>query len=139
MWIEGTLEKDGRYWAVSIPALEAHTQGRTKKEAYFMAKDMLEGLAEAYGFDLDITVIPGAGDTFRAGAVDTKTFTAFILRRWRQAHSLTLQEAAKRLGSTSLNTYARYEQGRSEPTISMMQRLIQAISPGEPLRLVFGA
>lgn len=139
MWIEGSLTRDGKFWMVDFPGLDAFTQGRTKKEAYFMAKDLLEGLAEVEGFDLDIIVMQGEGDTLRAGAVDTKGFTAFILRRWRQAHSLTLQEAAKRLGSTSLNSYARYEQGRSEPTISMMQKLIQAISPGEPLRLVFGA
>lgn len=139
MWIEGKLTRDGKFWMVDFPGLDAFTQGRTKKEAYEMAKDLLEGLAEVEGFDLDITVIPGEGDMFRAGAVDTKGFTAFILRRWRKAHDLTLQETAKRLGSTSINTYARYEQGRSEPTISMMQRLIQAISPGEPLRLVFGS
>lgn len=139
MWIEGKLEKSGKYWAVSIPALEAYTQGRSKKEAYFMAKDMLEGLAEADGFDLEITVMPEGADLFRAGGNDTKVFAAFILRRWRQAHNITLAEAAERLGAASKNAYARYEQGRSEPTLSMMERLIRAISPGEPLRLVFGS
>jgi DNA-binding XRE family transcriptional regulator len=138
MWIEGKLEKSGRFWAVSIPALEVYTQGRTKKEAYFMAKDALEGLAEVDGFDLDITVMPEGGELFRAGANDTKAFTAFVLRRWRQAHHLTLAEASERLGAVSKNAYARYEQGRSEPTISMMERLIHAISPGEPLHVVFG-
>jgi predicted RNase H-like HicB family nuclease/DNA-binding XRE family transcriptional regulator len=138
MWIEGKLEKGGKFWAASMPALEVYTQGRTKKEAYFMAKDALEGLAEVDGFDLDITVMPEGGELFRAGANDTKAFTAFVLRRWRQAHNLTLAEASERLGAVSKNAYARYEQGRSEPTISMMERLIHAISPGEPLHVVFG-
>ena len=139
MWIEGNLEKSGKYWAVSIPALEVYTQGRTKKEAYFMVKDALEGLAEADGFDLDILVIPEGSGHFRAGSNDTKAFTAFVLRRWRQAHNLTLAEAAERLGAASKNAYARYEQGRSEPTISMMERLIRAISPGERLHVLFGS
>lgn len=139
MWIEGNLEKSGKYWAVSIAALEVYTQGRTKKEAYFMGKDALEGLAEADGFDLDILVIPEGSDHFRAGSNDAKAFTAFVLRRWRQAHNLTLAEAAERLGSASKNAYARYEQGRSEPTISMMERLIRAISPGERLHVLFGS
>jgi len=139
MWIEGSLEKSGKYWAVSIPALEVYTQGRTKKEAYFMGKDALEGLAEADGFDLDILVIPEGSGHFLAGSNDTKAFTAFVLRRWRQAHHLTLAEAAERLGAASKNAYARYEQGRSEPTISMMERLISAISPGERLHVLFGS
>ncbi len=138
MWIEGKLTKDGRFWMVEFPGLDAFTQGRTKKEAYEMAKDLLEGLAEVDGLDLDITVIPGKSGTLRAGAADIKVFTAFILRRWRLAHNLTLQEAAERLGVTSLNSYARYEKGKNEPTISMMERLIHAISPDEPLHVLFG-
>ena len=138
MWIEGELKKDGRFWLVEIPGLKLFTQGRTKKEAYEMAKDLIEGLAEADGLKLDVTIIPEKENRFRAGAKDTKIFTAFILRRWRLAHDLTLKEAAKRLGATSLNAYARYEQGRSEPTMSAMERLISAISPKETLRVLFG-
>ena len=138
MWIEGELKKDGRFWLVEISGLNLFTQGRTKKEAYEMAKDLIEGLAEADGLKLDVTIIPEKENRFRAGAKDTKIFTAFILRRWRLAHDLTLKEAAKRLGATSLNAYARYEQGRSEPTMSAMERLISAISPKETLRVLFG-
>ncbi|MBI4828651.1 MAG: helix-turn-helix transcriptional regulator [Nitrospinae bacterium] len=139
MWIEGNLTRDGRFWLVDFPGLSAFTQGRTRKEAYFMAKDLLEGLAEVEGFDFDVTVIPGKANTLRAGAADTKAFTAFVLRRWRQAHDLTLQEAADRMGARSVNAYARYEKGRNEPTLSMMERLIRAISPGEPLPILFGS
>jgi len=138
MWIEGGMKKNGRFWIVEFPGMDAATQGRTRKGAVAMAKDLLEGLAEAEGFDLDITVTPGDNETIRAGADDGKRFTAFILRRWRQAHGLTLLDAAKRLGSTSLNAYARYEQGRAEPTLSKLEKLIHAVSGGEKLRLVFG-
>ena len=104
-----------------------------------MAKDLLEGLAEVEGFDFDVTVIPGKANTLRAGSVNTKAFTAFLLRRWRQSHDITLAEAAQRLGAHSLNAYARYEKGRNEPTVSMMERLIDAISPGERLPILFGS
>lgn len=139
MWIEGNLTRDGKYWLAEFPGFAAFTQGRTKKEALEMARDMLEGLAEAEGFDMDISVVAAGSNMLRAGADDVKSFTAFILRRWRQAHNITLRQAAEQLGATSLTAYARYEQGHSEPSVSMLEKLIQSISPGEPLRLIFGA
>lgn len=43
-------------------------------------------------------------------------------------HGLTLVEVSKRLGAKSHNTYARYEQGRSVPTIQKFSRLLSALS-----------
>ena len=40
----------------------------------------------------------------------------FILRRIRMAHNLSAREVAKRLNSSSPNSYARYEQGKQIPT-----------------------
>jgi hypothetical protein len=111
---------------------------RQSKRDRWIKPDELPRLAEAEGFDLEITVTLGDNETIRAGAEDGKHFTAFILRRWRQAHGITLEEAKKRLGDHSLNAYARYEQGRAEPALSMMERLIRSVSGGDELRLVFG-
>ncbi|MBI5815218.1 MAG: helix-turn-helix transcriptional regulator [Nitrospinae bacterium] len=140
MWITGNLVKQGKLWAVAVPCLEDYTQGRTKKEAYEMAKDMLEQLAKSEGFEgLTVAVRPLTGDTFLAGSKDTKRFTAFVLRRWRKAHNLTLAQAARRLGISSQNAYARYEKGLNEPTLSQMERLVSSIAPGEPMFVAFGA
>lgn len=139
MWITGNLIRQGKFWAVAVPCLQDYTQGRTKKEAYEMAKDMLEVLADSEGFaGLEVTVRPLAGDSFLAGSPDTKRFAAFVLRRWRKAHNLTLAEAAQRLGIASPNAYARYEQGKNEPTLSQMERLVNSIAPGEPMVVAFG-
>jgi transcriptional regulator with XRE-family HTH domain len=57
-----------------------------------------------------------------------------MLKRQREAHSLTLVEVARRLGRKSPNAYARYEQGKSLPTLEKLNKLIKAIDPAfEPL------
>jgi len=61
---------------------------------------------------------------------------AFLLRRQRIKHGLSLAEAAERLGAKSLNTYARYEQGKSVPTVEKFNRLLSAVSPEKDFVLI---
>jgi transcriptional regulator with XRE-family HTH domain len=42
---------------------------------------------------------------------------------------LSLAEVADRLGVASINAYARYEQGRSIPTVQKLSQLFAAVSP----------
>jgi len=55
--------------------------------------------------------------------------TAFLLRRQRVKHGLTLVEVTRRLGAKSLNSYARYEQGKAVPTMEKFSHLLSALSP----------
>jgi predicted RNase H-like HicB family nuclease/DNA-binding XRE family transcriptional regulator len=127
MRFEGQVFKDGRYWAIEVPILYVWTQGRTKKEAYKMIADAIESLVDKKGFK--IKVFPGCGGHFELAANDAATLVAFLLRRQRKKHGLSLKEVAKRLGASSHNAYARYEQGSSVPTVEMLFRLLSAVSP----------
>jgi transcriptional regulator with XRE-family HTH domain len=60
-------------------------------------------------------------------------FLALLLRRQRERHGLTLAQAAERLGQRSKNAYARYEQGKSMPTVEKLEQLLQAIAPGQKI------
>ncbi|MCJ7679096.1 MAG: helix-turn-helix domain-containing protein, partial [Candidatus Aminicenantes bacterium] len=51
-------------------------------------------------------------------------------------HGLTLKDVARRLGVRSLNTYARYEQGRAVPTVETFDRLLTALSDDEDYVLI---
>jgi transcriptional regulator with XRE-family HTH domain len=55
--------------------------------------------------------------------------TAFLLRRQRKNSGLSLYDVQKRLGAKSHNIYARYEQGRSIPSIVKLYELLSAVSP----------
>ncbi|WP_161953937.1 helix-turn-helix domain-containing protein [Candidatus Methylomirabilis limnetica] len=60
-------------------------------------------------------MFPGTGEHFEVTSEDQPTLTAFLLRRARQRAGLSLAQVAERLGATSINAYARYQQGRSSP------------------------
>ena len=127
MRFAGRVFKSGRYWAIEVPILGVASQGRTKKEAFLMIADAIETLVNKAGFEL--SVFPSAGEYFEVGANDQATLTAFLLRRERTRSGLSLAEAAKRLGARSLNAYARYEQGRSVPTVPKLTALLAAVAP----------
>jgi predicted RNase H-like HicB family nuclease len=123
----GHIVKVDKFWAIEVPILDVITQGRTKKEAYEMIADAIETLANKEGFKLN--VYPGEGEDFEIDSDDTTTLLALLLKRQRVKHGLTLIEASKRLGSSSQNAFARYEQGKTRPTMQMFERLLKAIAP----------
>lgn len=127
MRFAGRVFKVGKYWAIEVPILGVVTQGHTKKEAYEMIADAIESLVNKEEFKVE--VFPQKGDYFEIGSSDLAALSAFLLRRQRMKRGLTLAEVAKRLGAKSHNTYARYEQGKSIPTIEKLSQLLSALSP----------
>ncbi len=134
MRLEGRICRSGRYWAVEVPILGVFTQGRTKKEAFEMIADAVESLVNKDGFQARI--FPGSGDHFELGASDQGTLTTLLLRRERLKSGLSLAQVAARLGTKSLNAYARYEQGRAVPTVQTLSKLFSAVAPNGDFVLV---
>jgi predicted RNase H-like HicB family nuclease/DNA-binding XRE family transcriptional regulator len=126
MYFEVNLTKDGPYWLIEAPALDVMTQGKTKKEAVVMLKDAIELLADQKNFEVEV-ILTKSNNYFTAN--NQEALIALLLRRQRQKSGLTLQEIAGRLGSKSPNTFARYEQGKANPTLSKFVELIEAINP----------
>ena len=127
----GRLRKGKKFWLVEIPAFHALTQGRTRREALLMAKDLVETLADRDEFE--VTVHPGTAGGFEIEANHVGTLVALLLRRQRERRGLTLAEVAERLGQTSRNAYARYEQGRAMPTVEKLEQLLSAIAPEQKI------
>ncbi len=128
MRFSGQVLKAGRYWAIEVPILGVVTQGRTRKEAYAMIADAVESLVNKDGFHVD--VFPGDEGYFEIGSTDIGALTALLLRRQRVKSGLSQSEVSQKLGSRSLNGYARYEQGRSIPTVGRLSLLLSAVAPG---------
>jgi predicted transcriptional regulator len=126
MRLEGHIWKDGKQWLVEVAMLDLMTQGRTRKEALAMAADAIESLVHRRGFHAKI--YRTEGERFEVGSADSASLTALVLRRQREAHGLSLAEVAKRLGQSSRNAYARYEQGTSMPTIDKLQELLAVVT-----------
>ena len=127
MRFSGKIYKDGKFWLAEIPILDLMTQGRTKKEAYAMVADMLESLVGKDGFKIE--VYKGTKDHFEVGSLEPKHMISLLLQRKREMSGLSLAQVASRLGMKSRNTYARYEQGYSVPSVEKLNELLHAVCP----------
>jgi DNA-binding XRE family transcriptional regulator len=129
MRLAGRILKDGKHWLVEVPMLDATSQGRTRAEAFAMVADLVATMADKSGFAVD--VFHGAGSEFEIGTPDAAALVAVMLRRQREKHGLSLADVAKRLGARSKTAYARYEQGRSVPSVEKLFELLAAVAPKE--------
>jgi hypothetical protein len=129
MRFEGKVwkNKGSKYWLVEVPLLDVMTQGTSKDNAYSMMADAIECLVNKKGFKVDVRPIDS--ESFTVGASHESAMIALMLKRQREAHHLTLAEVARRLGQKSPNAYARYEQGKSLPTVEKLNKLMKAIDP----------
>jgi DNA-binding XRE family transcriptional regulator len=127
----GHVYKNNSHWLAEIPLLGYITQGRTKKEALEMIGDLIETMVDKEGFTAQVHAT--GGDRFELGSEDVKALVALLLQRKRELSGLTLAQAAERLGISSRNAYARYEQGKAAPTIEKLCQLLHAVSPEEDL------
>ena len=134
MRFEGRLFKVDRRWAVEVPILGVVSQGRTRSDALKMIADAVESLVNQKGFT--ITVFEGIGEHFEIGASNQTALTSLLLRRMRLKAGLSLAEVAARLGARSLNAYARYEQGRTAPSVQKLSELLSAVVPDRDFVLV---
>ena len=127
MRFEGTVTRDGKWWLAEVPLLNAMTQGRTKKEALEMVADWLETMIDRKGFRA--TVFSTGKIEFEVAGSDAAAMTALLLRRRRAASGTSLRDIASRLGSSSRNSYSRYERGEAIPTVEKLDALLKATSP----------
>ena len=125
----GKIYKDGKFWLAEIPILDAMTQGHTRKEALEMVADMVETMANEEGFRVEVHL--GSDGEFEVGSSDPTPLISLLLRRKRELSGLSLSQAAERLGASSRNAYARYEQGRADPSVQKLYELLQAVCPNE--------
>ncbi|MCB9029974.1 MAG: helix-turn-helix transcriptional regulator [Deltaproteobacteria bacterium] len=127
MFLEGKVFKDGKFWLAEIPALDLISQGRSIHESEEMIQDAVLELINDPKFVLHL--VKKSKQSFLIGCSQEDKLIALMLKRLRVKYGLTLLEVAKRLGSSSANSFARYEQGKAKPTISKLMELLQAIDP----------
>jgi hypothetical protein len=133
MRLYGTVSREGKYWLVEIPLLDAMTQGRTKREAHAMVEDLVETLVGRRGFKA--RVYSGKAGEFELSGTPTRLLVALVLRRQREASGLSLAEVSRRLKAKSRNSYARYEQGVSVPSIEKLNTLLRVVTSGRDVVL----
>lgn len=87
MRLSGRVYKDGKFWLAELPLLDAMTQGRTRKDAFAMVRDLLESLANRPGFR--VTVHPGKQGEFEVGSTDARVLVSLCMKRRREGSGLS--------------------------------------------------
>jgi hypothetical protein len=128
MRFAGRVVKTGKWWAIEVPDLGAFSQGKSKKEAYAMIRDAIETMIDKPGLRVD--VYAGKAGYFEVGSAEDAALVAFFLKQQRGLSGKTLEQVVDNLGQTSVNAYARYEQGASVPTVEKLTELLRALKPG---------
>ena len=130
MKLEGRIWKDQNtpYWVVHVPLLDISTQGRSRKQALAMIEDAIR--VEIGQERLEIRAERSREEgVFTIRANDANALVAFLLRRQRTLHGMSIREVAARLKSSSPTGYAQYEQGKRAPSLGKLQDLLRAIDP----------
>lgn len=121
------MNKQHRRYLRGQQILDLMTQRRTKKEAFEMVADMLESMVNKDGFK--VQVYKGSKNDFEVSSLEPRHMVSLLLQRKREISALSLAQVAHRLGTKSRNTYARYEQGRSVPSVEKLNELLHAVCP----------
>lgn len=129
MLLVGRIFKEGKWWVADLPVIGVATQGKTRKEAEEMLADAVQEVVHRPGFTVQVARY-GTGDEVSIAASDPAALAAYVLRYQREVNELSLADVAVRLGASSRNSYASYEQGRTEPTIGKLEQLLAAVAPG---------
>jgi len=140
MELEGKIWKSKKFWLGEVSSLDAMTQGRTRKEALEMIKDLIKEMLINYfpedvKDNLEINVLDYKGKSFGITTNISSLILALSLRRQREKSGSTVREVSGRLGSKSPNAYAQYEKGRVRISLEHYERLLNAANPARQVHL----
>ena len=137
MVLEGRVYKDGKFWLIEIPGLDALTQGHTRLEAIDMMSDYLESLFDSKAFKHRL-ILRDASEKFFVETSPSSLVAAMVLKRQREKSGLSVRDVIRILGYKSTNSYTAYENGRREPSIGKMEELLRAVSKQDHIKLKLG-
>ncbi len=133
MMLVGRIEKaEGSWWYAECPIVGAYTQGKSRKDAATMLADCVQTLVGRDGVAITVTEAgesPDGGFAVMLEANEPARLAALVLTYQREKNKLSLADVAKKLGASSRNAYARYEQGVSVPSLDKYAELLAVVAP----------
>ena len=134
MMLTGFLKKSANagWWYAECDVIGVAAQGKSRKDA---ASSLAEAIEVKIGRD-DFTARvcetgPGEGGAIIVIVTSDRpeVLAAEVLKHQRTMNKLTLAAVAKKLGVSSISSYAAYEQGTRAPTLAKFQELLAAVAP----------
>ncbi len=135
MMITGRVEKEeGIWWSAHCDIAGVFTQGKSKLDAMKQLAAAFEDVVDTKGFK--VTVTDRGDGTVLVEANEPGSLLAIVLRYQREVNKLSLSDVAEKIGASSRNAYARYEQGAAMPKLDTVYQLLAAVAPNVCLAFV---
>ena len=125
--ITARIFREGPGWSAHCDAVGVYTQGPTRAEAVANLGEAIELQANRRGMRIRVSDLHG--ESLFVSANEPRLLAAEVLKHQRELHGLSLSDVARRLGVSSVNAYAAYEQGKREPSLGKYHELLEAIAP----------
>lgn len=126
MKLEGHIFKDGNVWISEIEMLDLMTFGTTKKDAANMMADAIQELIGDKKFKAQVD--SQKDNFFTIKTNDDDKLISLILKRQRVKRNLSIADVVERLGFSSRNAYARYENTNTKISFSKFLELYRTIT-----------
>lgn len=126
--------KDGKFWLIEAPSLDAMTQGHTRKEALAMLEDWVRSSLGDASYEVNVEFV--RGEEAILSVTDPKPLIGLMLQRARASAGLSYNEARENLGSKSRNAYRQYESGKHDPGFTKFVELIAAVGYDLEINLI---
>jgi transcriptional regulator with XRE-family HTH domain len=130
MVIPGEIEGEESLWGATVEAFGAYAVADSREAACESLATTVAELGDFYGIaGLEVTVTHDGEATLYLTANDSRRLLALLLRCQRSTNAMSLADATAELGAKSRNSYAQYEQGTIDPSITKLQELLDAVGP----------
>lgn len=123
MHIDAQLIPEGKGYAIFFPSLDIATQARNDREVEAMASSCLNDLMDR---DLGVTVRRD-GLALRLHLSNIRGALALLVLCRRQMLGMTQAQLAAKIGAKSATAVARYEQGKTSPSLEVLEKLLAAV------------
>ena len=123
----GRVFRDGPGWSAHCDAIGVYTQGASRKEAIANLIEVVQLKVDRRDFAARVTDV--GGESVYIDSTNVAPLAAEVLKYQRAIHGLSLADVARKLGAAGRDTYAAYERGGREPTLSKYLQLLGAVAP----------
>ena len=132
MMLTGRIFRESTGWSAHCEIVGIYTQGRSLKEATANLAEAIELKAGRDGLAVSVSDLGAIADDSHTVFIDSNDpalLAAEVLKYQREKNNLSLSDVAKRLGASSLNAYAAYEQGARKPSLGKFRELLAVVAP----------
>lgn len=133
MILTGTVVKDGTWWVIQCPVLDAMTQGRTKQEALEMMVDWVQSMLGDAKYPIDIQSV-GKND-FNMRMKDFQPILQMVMERARSNAQMTYEDVAKTLNRASRSSVKMAFTMTHDPRFGKLTELADAMGYEIEIRL----